>query len=304
MPLAKPALSLAAVPGRRKRTLELAREIEARGYSGIYCPSFGDGLALCEGLALSTSSIPFATTVTPIYYRQAEDYAQTISFIHELAEGRFSFGIGVAHAPSLATRGLQGGKPLADIRAFVERLRATPRAGALPPIILAGLRPRMIALAGEIADGLVFANAARSYMDTSLSALPQPRSPEFFVGNMIPTCVHEDVDTARAVNRKTLSSYALLPNYRNYWREAGFAEEMDQVERCISNGETDRIGACLSDRWLDETTIAGPAGRVREQVQAWYDVGVKTPILVPSSANGGQMEAFQELFAVFERTDT
>ena len=52
-----PAISLAAVPGRRKATLELARDIERRGFSGIYCPSFGDGLGLCEAIALSTNTI-------------------------------------------------------------------------------------------------------------------------------------------------------------------------------------------------------------------------------------------------------
>ena len=40
-----PALSLAAVPGRRQATLELAQEIEKRGYPGIYAPSLGDSLA-------------------------------------------------------------------------------------------------------------------------------------------------------------------------------------------------------------------------------------------------------------------
>ena len=54
MSLAKPALSLAAVPGRRQRTLELAKEIEQRGYAGIYCPSLGDGLALSQALAQVT----------------------------------------------------------------------------------------------------------------------------------------------------------------------------------------------------------------------------------------------------------
>src|SRR5207237_4302254 len=37
-----PAVALAAVPGRRRATLELARDIEHRGFSGIYCASFGD----------------------------------------------------------------------------------------------------------------------------------------------------------------------------------------------------------------------------------------------------------------------
>ena len=58
-----PALSLAAVPGRRRRTLDLAREIEDRGFSGIFCPSMGDGMALCEGIAMVTQRVPFGTSI-------------------------------------------------------------------------------------------------------------------------------------------------------------------------------------------------------------------------------------------------
>ncbi|GIS96819.1 MAG: hypothetical protein CM1200mP24_01030 [Gammaproteobacteria bacterium] len=39
MPQRLPALSLAAVPGRRQRTLDLEKTIEAKGFPGIYCPS-------------------------------------------------------------------------------------------------------------------------------------------------------------------------------------------------------------------------------------------------------------------------
>ena len=47
----KPAVSLAAVAGRRKATLELAQRLEQEGFNGIYCPSFGDGMGLCEALS-------------------------------------------------------------------------------------------------------------------------------------------------------------------------------------------------------------------------------------------------------------
>jgi len=40
---------------------------------------------------------------------------------------------------------------------------------------------------------------------------------------------------------------------------------------------------------------------VLEGLEAWYDAGMKTPILVPSSAAGGQMKAFEEMFAMFDR---
>ena len=166
---ALPALSLAAVPGRRRATLELAQEIERRGFAGIYCPSFGDPLALCLAIALATERIPFGTTIAPIYTRHVLDFAQVASFIHEISGGRFRFGIGVSHVPYLARLGLEPGRPLQDMRRFVADLRAAPRVGELPPLILATLRTRMIRLAGELADGIVFANGARSHMQASIS---------------------------------------------------------------------------------------------------------------------------------------
>ena len=296
-----PAISLAAVPGRRRLTLDLAREIERRGFSGIYCPSMGDGLALCEALALRTERIRFGTSIVNIYTRHVTEFAHTASFIHEVSQGRFRFGVGVSHAPAHKRLGVTVGKPLGDIRAFVDELKAVRGAGELPPIVLATLRDRMIATAAEIGDGMVFANGARSYMAHSLAAAgKRAGDPGFFVGNMIPTVVSDDRDLAAARNRKTLSRYALLPNYRNYWKAAGYVEEMEAVEQAVERGEMDRIPALLSDRWLADCTLFGTASEVREGVERWFDAGIGTPILVPSSAAGNQMKAFEELFAAFE----
>ena len=150
--------------------------------------------------------------------------------------------------------GSHPGKPLGDIRGFVEKFRAQEGLGTLPPIIVAALRRKMVALAGEIAQGVVFANASRSHMATSLAALPAGRrdDPDFFIGNMIPTCISDDVEAAKAVNRRTLTSYAFLPNYRNYWREAGYQDEMDLIETAIADGRSDDVPNYFSDRWLSD----------------------------------------------------
>ena len=296
-----PALSLAAVPGRRRRTLELAQEIERRGFAGIYCPSFGDGLGLCEALALTTERIPFGTGIANIYMRHVSDYAQTASLIQELSGGRFHFGVGVSHQPVNQRAGLRAGPPLGDMREFLGQIAEVPRTGELPPIVVAALRRRMVALGGELGGGIIFANAARSHMAESLSHLPAERAadPGFFVGNMIPTCISEDVGAAAAVNRKTLSGYVALPNYRNYWKEAGYVEEMEAIEKALEAGERHRVPELLSDRWLADTTLFGSASTVREGLEAWFEAGVRTPILVPSSAAGNQLKAFEELFAIF-----
>jgi alkanesulfonate monooxygenase SsuD/methylene tetrahydromethanopterin reductase-like flavin-dependent oxidoreductase (luciferase family) len=296
-----PALSLAAVPGRRLATLELASEIERRGFTGIYCPSTVANVTLCAALAQRTNEIYFGTSIAPIYARTVLDYAQTISFIHEISGGRFRFGIGVSHGPSLKRMGVTAGKPLSDTRDFVAELKAVERVGDMPPIILATMRRKMIALAGEIGDGMVFANASRSFMAASLAALPEGKRNDnnFYIGNMIPTCISDDVEAAKAVNRRTLNSYVQLPNYRNYWKESGYEEEMAGVEAAMAAGEQEKIAGHLSDKWLADNTLFGSVTQVRDGLEAWFDAGIHTPILVPSSANGNQLVAFQEMFAAF-----
>ena len=139
-----PAVSLAAVPGRRLRTIEVAQEIERRGFPGIYGPSLGDSLSLCTAIAMATSEVELGTSITPIYTRNVTDFAGTAAFIHEISGGRFRFGVGVSHEPAMSRLGIRQGKPLADMRQFVSDLRAVPRVGDLPPIVLATLRNKMI----------------------------------------------------------------------------------------------------------------------------------------------------------------
>ncbi len=297
-----PALSLAAVPGRRKQIIDVAVEAEKRGFPGVYGPSLGDSLSLCTAIAVATNEIDIGTSITPIYTRNVVDFAGTAGFLHELSNGRFRFGVGVSHAPAMSRLGIKQGKPLADMRAFVSDMKAVPRVGELPPIVLATLRDKMIRLAEEIGDGMVFANGARSHMGHSLGNLTDAaRSDDsFFVGNMIPTCISEDRTAAMAVNRKTLTSYAFLPNYRNYWREAGYEEEMQGVEDALAAKDLDRVPECLSDRWLADTTLFGSASEVREGIEAWFDAGIKTPIIVPSAVSGGQMQALEDFFALWD----
>ncbi|HAN37251.1 MAG TPA: hypothetical protein DCQ52_18100, partial [Acidimicrobiaceae bacterium] len=164
-----PALSLAAVPGRRAQALELAVEIERRGFSGIYCPSFGDAMGLCLSIAHATTHIEFGTSIQPIYLQHPIALATSASYLHEVAQGRFRLGIGVTHGPVVKRLGVETGKPLSDMREYVGTMRsAAEQMGGLPPVVLATLRDKMVGLAVEVGDGAVWANASRSRMAHSL----------------------------------------------------------------------------------------------------------------------------------------
>ena len=76
--------------------------------------------------------------------------------------------------------------------------------------------------------------------------------------------------------------------------------EIEKVEAAIAEKDFDRVPECLSDRWLADTTLFGSASEVREGIEAWFDAGIKTPIVVPSSASGGQIQALEEFFALWD----
>lgn len=298
----KPAVALAAAVGRRKWTVETAKQLEAAGFAGIYCASFGDGMGLCLSIAHATSTIKFGTSIIPIYYRVPFDLAQSAAYIHEISDGRFYLGIGVSHAPANARIGAKPGKPLSDMRQYVEAMRAaSQQVGPLPPIVLATLRKKMVELAVEIAEGAVWANAARSHMPESLSHIPaEKREGDFFIGDMIPMCI-DDEDPAAAANvmKRVLTGYVMLPNYRNYWKEAGYVEEMEAIESALARGDREALPGLMSERWLSDCTLYGTRKQVLEGLEQWFAAGVKTPIVVPSSTKGGQVKAFEELFAAF-----
>lgn len=295
-----PAISLAAVPGRRRPIVEAAAEAERRGFTGIYCPSLGDAMGLCLSIAHATTTIPFGTSVQPIYLQHPVQLASQASYINEISEGRFRLGIGVSHGPVHKRLGADVGRPLSDTREYVAALRAAePQAGPLPPITLATLRDKMVDLSVEIADGAVWANSSLNDMGRSVARIPQERRDAgFFVGNMLPTVIDDDREAAANRNRATLTGYVILPNYRNYWKLAGYEEEMNAIEAAIEAGEKDKITAAMSDKWLSSCTIYGSVNQVRDAVEAWQDLGVE-PILVPSSTSGGQLKAIDEMFTAF-----
>jgi alkanesulfonate monooxygenase SsuD/methylene tetrahydromethanopterin reductase-like flavin-dependent oxidoreductase (luciferase family) len=298
-----PAVSLVAVPGRRKLSLELAVEIERLGFVGVSSPSMGgDQLAFLTSLAHVTSSVWLAMNIQPIYFRGAWDLASTAAYLHEITDGRFTLGLGVSHGSTHERLKLEKVRPVSDMRTYIGELRAAAdEVGGLPPVTLAALRDRMVDLSVELTEGVVWANASLRYTATTqLARVPEQRRADgFVVGNVISTVIDEDPAAAAGASRQALRGYIGLPAYRSYWSEAGYAEEMAAIEAALAIGDEARLTALMTDEWLADVCLYGTAAQVREQIEAWVDAGVTTPILVPWSSSGSKLKAFEELFAAY-----
>jgi alkanesulfonate monooxygenase SsuD/methylene tetrahydromethanopterin reductase-like flavin-dependent oxidoreductase (luciferase family) len=294
-----PALSVIGTPTKRHAILELAAEAERRGFAGLCSPGIHGNLALCGSLAHVTNTIPFWTSIQPIYHGHPVEVAVTAGHLHEISGGRFRLGLGVSHEPSMNRLGINTGKPLHDMGQYVAAIRAATRpAGPLPPIYLATLRDKMLDLALAEADGAIWANGSFRYMPTQVARVRALGRDDFFLANMVPTVIDGDLDAARAIHRRTLAGYLTLPNYRNYWKQAGYQEEMTAIETAIADGDRDRLPSLMTDTWIDDCTISGSAHAVRERLDDWMALGVQ-PIAVMSSTTGGQAVAIGELFAAY-----
>ncbi len=295
-----PALSIVASPGKRQQILDLAQQAEARGFPALACPTLGSALGLSVSLAHVTQSIRFFTAIQGIYGTAANEIGALAAHIHEVSGERFALGLGVSHEPMVKRLGVDMGPPLSDMRSFVDSLRSNEKySGTLPPLYVAAMRDRMVDLAVEIGQGSLWANASFDFASRQVNRVPETRLAEgFHLANMIPTVIDEDREAAAAVNRKTMSIYVRLPNYRNYWKAAGYVEEMEAIESALAEGNRNDLTTLMSDKWLSDCTLYGTANDVRHGLERWYEIGIQ-PIAVMSSTSGGQIKAINELFDLY-----
>ena len=145
----------------------------------------------------------------------------------ELSSGRFVLGIGVSHAPSVSGRGHTYGKPVATMRAYLEAMESALYLGAKPkekaPIVLAALRPKMLALAAEMCRGAHPYNVtpehtarAREILGKGPWLCPDQKA-----------ILETDASRAREIGRSNLRTYLDLPNYKNGWRWLGFEPHLE-----------------------------------------------------------------------------
>lgn len=296
--MAKPYIFIRDTPGRREELIEVAREAEARGYPGVMAPSTGDNISLLLAVLDRTERITVATGIANIYTRHPTEMANAASLIEELHPGRFILGIGVSHPPTHQRLGVDTGRPLGDTRRYVETLREVWQGAPYPKLMLAALRDRMTRLAGEISEGVMWANGVRSHMAHSLSQLPEGLPDDFIVSNVVPVAVDEDRDAARERVRKALINYLRLRNYQNYYLEAGYVEEVETARQAVQTGDDDGVLGVISDAMVDDITVYGTPEDVRAGFQSWLDTGMTHMAL---SVTGG--DYFTSVRAVMDAFD-
>jgi len=295
----KPYLFANDHPGRRAVVVALAQEAEARGFPGVFSESPGDNLAISLAVLERTERITVGTGIAGIYLRHPHTMATAASLIEELHPERFLLGLGTSHVPFHEEMGIRYGRPLDDIRRYVQNVRSVTAGAPCPPIVVAALRKRMSALAGEIGDGVMWANAALSHLPFSLAQIPPERRSSLILSNSAPACVSEDRGAALAAIRRYLLFYLKLPNYQNYFVEAGYEEEVAAARSAIDNGDDEGVMAAIPEMMASDVALVGTKAQVVEKAEAWAAAGITHLVLDCTSTRGDSLRAAYEVMEAF-----
>ena len=219
------------------------------------------GLDALTALAVAGSQVPgieLGTAVVPTYPRHPAALAQQALTTDLATGGRLVLGIGLSHRLVIADMfGLDFDQPARHMREYLSILRPlldgkpadfdgeTMRAKiglTVPrpdrgesrrlPVLLAAMAPVMLRLAGERADGTVLwmtgPATVRDYIRPAITQAAQAAGrPAPRVVCLLPVCVTDDPDLARARAARVFAIYGQLPSYRAMLDREGAAGPED-----------------------------------------------------------------------------
>jgi F420-dependent oxidoreductase-like protein len=317
--------SLGGVGSEPAAYVEFARAAERLGYDSAWsAEGFGtDPVSLLGWIAGQTTTIGLGTAVMQLSSRSPVTAAMTAATLAQISGGRFRLGLGPS-GPKVVEgwHGQAYRRPLARTRDYVAVVRMAlagqpvqydgetitlpvtgsgvapmpmhvPAQLARVPVYLAGLGPKSIELAGEIADGWLPVHCppefvARSRARLAAGAERAGRSlAGFDVAVMAFALVDEDLELARDSMRPLLALYlgGMGTSSANfYYRLAGrlgFGAAAAAIQEAYLQGYLDEAAAAVPDELVDTMTMAGPPDRVRERLAAYRDAGTSTLIIAP-----------------------
>ena len=241
---------------------ELAVEWDELGFGALWVPESPAGkdvLTFATILLGATRRMVLATGIANIWVRDPVAMASARRTIGDAHPDRFVLGVGVSHRSTAVMRGHEYVKPLETMRSYLAAMIDAPFDGhppaADPPTVVAALGPKMIAVAGELADGIHPFLTSPDHTARARAILGAGRLVAVELGAIVTT----DAASARDAARTNLARYLQWPNYRNHFLRSGYDE-----------GDLAEGG---SNRLIDATYAIGGAAAIKDRVDEHLAAG-------------------------------
>lgn len=302
-------------------TVEFSRAAEEAGFRNVWIPeiTFGDAFVPGTAVAGATTRIGIATGVVGIWSRSPVAMALSAATLHRYSGERLVLGLGL-QARSYVTNwhGRAYDRPLQAMREYLSIIRpilAGEQASyegdifrvrgfqlMMPPvssptkIYLAAVGPKMVQLAGELADGVLgyfwSAEYFRDVVQPNLEAGAKQADrslDDFDVVCGFPSIISPDDSGLQQVKGQVVMFATALGSSRSYATSieaAGFATELAQIQRLVAEADMAGAVAAVTDEMAGSLTISGSPDRARERIATYQAAGMTTVALNPAAPDG------------------
>lgn len=282
----------------------VAADLVAAGCSELWSSEVA-GVDAFTPLVVAATAAPGArlgTAIVPAFTRGPAVVAMQAAALASLAPGRFALGIGSSSNVIVESwNGIPFDKPFARTRDLLRFLlaalageRVTERYDTFavdgfrleeappvpPPVLVAALRERMLRLAGAEADGVILnwlpaADVPRvaGVVRDAAGGADREIVARIFVAPI------EDDDEARAVARRSITTYLNVPVYAEYMRWLGHGEALQPMWDAWAAGDRKRANDAVPDELVDALVLHGSPAACRAGVARYVEHGVTTPVV-------------------------
>jgi probable F420-dependent oxidoreductase len=291
------------------------------GYTDVWAGET-NGLDAVTPLAAAAAWNPalrIGTGVVPAATRGPAVLAMTAAALGELAPGRFSLGIGASSPVAVEDwnagvydrpvarvrdtvrflrQALAGGRVDSDFETFsVRGFRLARVPDPVPGVLVAALRPNMLAIARDEADGAITTCLAASDVAEVAAILGPARR----LVSWLLVCPSPDADRVRAWARPWLTAYLCVPAYAELHRWLGRAEMLAPAWQAWERGDRAAATGAVPDHLIDDLVIHGSPEECAEGIRRYVRAGVGEPVISVRSLDGDPVAAVRAVGEAFQR---
>jgi len=254
---------------RASDSAAFARKVERLGYSAMWIPEAvgREPFAHAGYLAGATERLIIATGIANIWARDPMTMMAGARTLAELSGGRFLLGIGVSHEPLVRVRGHEFVKPYSYMREYLPKMKSAlymaVKPKEEPPIVIAALHPRMLALAAEQTHGTHTYFVPPEHTARARAII----GPKAWICAAQAVLLETDPAVARDAARDYMKTYTRLPNYANMLKALGF------TDADFADGGSDRL--------VDAVVAWGNEDQLRERIAAHHRAGATHVCILP-----------------------
>ena len=310
---------------RLQDSIDRVQWAEANGYEDAWMADSGppDSLTLMAGLASHAPTLRLGIAVVPVYTRTPAVLAATANALGQLLPGRVVLGLGASSQTIMDQwHGVPLQKPLTRVKETAIMVRSMlageksdfalstlsskgyrqPPLEQAVPIYLAALRPKMIEMAAEIGDGVIFNLWPKGALEKMMEhvhtgakrAGKDPEEVEVVNRHMV--LVTDDKQAALDAFRARMAPYYATPVYNDFLAWAGYEEVAAAISEGWAARDREKTTGAISDALADEIAVIGSADECRDRIRWAGEMGIHTHIIAPLSAEPDDVRRTFEAF--------